>query len=151
MNIEYLQQFIDLRRADIDPEMFSVAHAIHYINKLIFNGRNSIGQPDLESVLTPQHIEVFLIRAISTVQKTKRSEQEWRCIQQVIPPIKIAWENGQAHFQETFARAMDNPEEMEYLSQIDFAAYCYAYPAALKTYPHDRAFQAWYMNGYMLA
>ncbi len=58
---------------------------------------------------------------------------------------------GQAHFQENLARAMDNPEEMEYVSQIDFAADCYAYPAALNTYPHDGALQVWYINGYMFA
>jgi hypothetical protein len=46
---------------------------------------------------------------------------------------------------------MDNPEELEYLSQIDFAADCYASAAAIKTYPHDGALQAWYINGYMLS
>ena len=46
---------------------------------------------------------------------------------------------------------MDNPEEMEYLSQIDFATDCYAYAAALKTYSHDAALQAWFINGYMLS
>ncbi len=55
------------------------------------------------------------------------------------------------HFQENLARAIDNPEEMEYLSQIDFAADCYAYASALQVYPYDRALQAWCMNGYMLA
>src|SRR6266566_6976286 len=151
MNIEYLQQFIDLRRADIDPEMFAAALAICHISKLITSGGSNIGRPDLESALPPQQIEVFLLQAIATAQKTKRLEQEWRSLQQAIPGIKIAWENGQAHFQETLARAMKDPEEMEYLSQIDFTADCYAYGAALKVYPYDKALQAWYMNGYMHA
>ena len=122
---------------DIDPEVFATAIAIQHISKLIASGGSSIGRPDLESVLPPQQIEVFLVRAISTAQKTKRFVHEWRSLQQAIPRIKIAWENGQAHLQENLARAMDNPEEMEYLSQIDFAADCYAYAAAIKTYPHD--------------
>src|SRR5207237_595591 len=94
---------------------------------------------------------VFLLRSISTAQKTKRFEHEWRSLQEAIPRIKIAWENGQVHFQENLARAIDNPEEMEYLSQIDFAADCYCYSSALKVSPYDRALQAWYLNGYMLA
>jgi hypothetical protein len=152
MNMDHLQQFIDLRRTDIHPEVFAAATAIHYVNKLIASGGSNIGRLDLESVLPPQQIEVFLFRAISTAQKTKRFDKhEWRSLQQAIPHIKIAWENGQAHFQENLARAMDNPEEMEYLSQIDFAADCYAYAAALKTCPHDAVLQAWYINGYMLA
>jgi hypothetical protein len=151
MNMDHLQQFTDLRRTDIDPEVFAAALAIQHVSKLIASGGSSIGRPDLEAALPPQQIEAFLLRAISTAQKTKRFEHEWRSLQQAIPPIKIAWENGQAHFQENLARAMDNPEEIEYLSQIDFAADSYAYAAALKTYPHDRVHQAWYMNGYMLA
>jgi hypothetical protein len=54
-------------------------------------------------------------------------------------------------FSEILARAMKDPAEMEYLSQIDFATDCYAYGAALKVYPSDKALQAWYMNGYMHA
>jgi hypothetical protein len=134
MNVNHLQQFIDLRRTDIDPEVFAAAVAIHHVSKLIASGGSRIGRSDLESVVPPQQLEVFLGRAVSTAQKTKRFEHEWRSLQQAIPRIKIAWVNGQAHFQENLARAMDNPEEMEYLSQIDFAADCYAYAAALKTY-----------------
>jgi hypothetical protein len=122
MNMDHLQQFIDLRRTEIDPEVFAAANATHHVSKLITSGGSRIGHPDLESVLPPQQIEIFLVRAISATQKTKRFEHEWRSLQQAIPPIKIAWENGQGHFQENLARAMDNPEEMECLSQIDFAA-----------------------------
>jgi hypothetical protein len=45
---------------------------------------------------------------------------------------------------------MSNPEEMEYLSMIDFAVDCYAELAAKNTYLHDRMLQAWVINGYML-
>ncbi len=151
MNMDHLDQFIDLRRSDIEPEVFTAAIAIQHVSKLISSGGSSIGRPDLESALLPQQIEVFLVRAISTAQKTKCFEHEWCSLRQAVPPIKIAWMIGQAHFQENLARAMDNPEEMEYVSQIDFAADCYAYPAAINTYPHDGALQAWYINGYMFA
>ncbi len=150
MNMDHLQQFIDLRRTDIDPEVFAAAIAIQHVSKLIASGGSSIGRPDLESVLSPQQIEIFLFRAISAAQKTKRFEQEWHSLQQAIPGIKIAWEKGQMLFQENLARVLDNPEEMEYLSQIDFALDCYAYVVALKTYPHDRAAQAWCIHGYMV-
>jgi len=149
--MDHLQQFIDLRRTDLDPEVFAAALAIYHVSKLIASGGSSSGHPDLESVLPPRQIEAFLDRAISSAQKTKRFELEWRSLQRAIPPIKMAWGNGQAHFQETLTRAMDHPEEIEYLSQIDFAADCYAYPAALKIYPHEGALQAWYINGYMLS
>jgi hypothetical protein len=96
MNMDYIEQFIDLRRADIDPEVFAAALAIRHIRKLIASGGL-----DFESVTSPQQIEVFLLRAISTAQKTKRFEREWRSLQLAIPGIKIAWENGQAHFQKS--------------------------------------------------
>jgi len=117
MNMEHLQQFIDLRRAEIDPEMFAAALAICHISKLIASGGISIGRPDLESALPSQLLEVFLLRAIATAQKTRHFEQEWRSLQQAIPGIKIAWEHRQSHFKETLACAMNVPEEMEYLSQ----------------------------------
>jgi hypothetical protein len=151
INMDHLQQFIDLRRADIDPEVFAAALTILSISKFIGNGGSSIGEPDLETALHPPELEAFLARAVETAQKNKRFEQEWRRLQQVFPPVKVAWENGRMLFQEDLARATDNPKEMEYLSQRDFATDCYARSNALKTYPHDRALQAWVVNGYMLA
>jgi len=54
MNMEHLKPFIDLRKTDIDPEVFAAAIAIHHVSKLIASGGSSIGQLDLESVLPPQ-------------------------------------------------------------------------------------------------
>ncbi len=71
--------------------------------------------------------------------------------QRVMPRMRIAWEKGQALFQVDLARANDNQEEMEYLSMIDFVVSCFTYVSALNTYPHDRALQAWTIDGYMLA
>jgi hypothetical protein len=72
MNMDHLQQFTDLRRTDIDSEVFATALAILHIRKLIASGGSSIGRPDLETMLTPLQIEVFLVRTISAAQKTKR-------------------------------------------------------------------------------
>jgi len=33
--MDYLQQYIDLRRQDIEPEQFTVALAIRYIRELV--------------------------------------------------------------------------------------------------------------------
>jgi len=68
-----------------------------------------------------------------------------------MPQVQAAWERGQVLFQEDLAHAMTNPEEMEYLSMIDFAEDCYAVADARKTYPYDRMLQAWATSGYMLA
>jgi hypothetical protein len=68
-----------------------------------------------------------------------------------MPQIQAAWERGQVLFQEDLARATANPEEMEYLSMIDFAEDCYAAADARKAYPHNRVLQAWATSGYMLA
>ena len=49
--------------------------------------------------------------------------------------VKTAWEKGQILFRQDLARATSNPEEMEYLSMIDFAVDCYAYVTARNAYP----------------
>jgi len=54
-------------------------------------------------------------------------------------------------FQEDVVRATSNPEEMEYLTHIDFALNCYAAVDARMAYPHDRVLQALASSGYMLA
>ncbi len=51
--MDHLDQFIDLRRSDIEPEVFTAAIAIQHVSKLISSGGSSIGRPDLESALLP--------------------------------------------------------------------------------------------------
>ena len=68
---------------------------------------------------------------------TKRFEQEWCQLHQSMPQIQAAWERGQVLFQEDRARVMINPEEMEYLSMIDFVEDCYAAVDARRAYPDD--------------
>ena len=150
MNWDHLQ-FLDLRRADIDPDVFAAALAVHYVRRLLASGGSAFAHPEDESALQPQHFEPFLTRAVETAQKTNRFEHEWRRLQRVIPRIKGAWERGQALFQEDLARATANQEEMEYLPHIDFAVGCYATVNARKIYPDDRILQNWVINGYMLA
>ncbi len=149
--MDYLQQFIDLRRQDIEPEMFAIALAVRYIRELINHGGNDMRRPDLESVLHPEHLESFLARAVEITWKDARLSQEWRKLQQVLPLVREAWEKGQSLFQEALERAKSDHESMEYFSMIDFAVDCYAEVAASRVYPDHPALRDWAINGYMLA
>ncbi len=151
MNWDHLEQFLDLRRADIDPDVFAAALAVQHIRRLLAYGGSAFGRPDDDSALRPQHLTPLLTRSVELARKTRRFEHEWRRLQRVMPRIQLAWEEGQALFQQDLARATANQEEMEYLSMIDFAVDCYAYVAARKSHPDDRTLQNWVINGYMLA
>jgi shikimate kinase len=151
MTSDDLHYSLDLRRTDLDPELIAAAVAVHSMRRLIAAGGGSVERPDEEEALSPHHLEAFLVRAVETAKRTRRFEQEWRRMHQLVPQIQVAWERGQVLFQEDLARAMTNPEEMEYLSMIDFAEDCYAEVRARRTYPHDPVQQAWATSGYMLA
>lgn len=147
--MDYLQQCLDLRRQDIEPERFALA--VRYIHGLILHGGSDMRRPDLESALLPEYLASFLARAVGIKWKDARLAREWRKLQRVYPQVREAWEKGQRLFQEALERANSDQESMEYLSQIDFAADSYAYVAAFNTYPRDEALQNWVINGYMLA
>jgi hypothetical protein len=149
--MDHLQQFIDLRRADIDPEVFAAALAVRHVSNLIASGGGIFGRPDLESTLYPQQFEAFLARAIEATRKSRHFEREWQGLQRFLPHMKAAWEKGQALFQAALAHTIESDEEMDYLSQIDFALECYAYVSASRAYPDDPPLQAWAISGYMLA
>ena len=151
MTSDDLQDCLDLRRADIDPELFAAALAVQHIRRLIAAGGNGARHPDEEEALSPHYFEAFLARASETAHKTWYFEQEWRRPERLAPQIQAAWERGQVLFQEDLASATANPEEMEYFSLIDFAVDCYAAVDARRTYPYDRVQQAWATSGYMLA
>jgi hypothetical protein len=53
--MESLQQCIDLRRKDIEPEMFTIALAVRYIRGLINHGGSDMRRPGLESAWHPEH------------------------------------------------------------------------------------------------
>jgi hypothetical protein len=145
-----LQHALDLRRADLDPELFAAAVAVQYIRRLIVAGGGRGEEPDKEA-LHPHHLEEFLARTVEMAHTTSRFEQEWRQLHRMVPQIQAAWERGQGLFQEDLTRAAANPEEIECLSMIDFAESCYATVDARKAYPHERVLQAWTISGYMLA
>ncbi len=150
MNWDHLQ-FLDLRRADIDPDVFAAALAVHYVRRLLANGGSAFAHPEDASALHPQHLTPFLARAVEMAKKTHRFEHEWCRLRRVMPRIQLAWEKGQALLQEDLARARANQEELEYLSMIDFAVPCYASVTAQKSYPDDGTLQRWVINGYMVA
>jgi hypothetical protein len=139
----------DLEQNDLDPERFAAALAVLHIRRLLTYGGGRYGRPGDEDDLQPEHFERFIPHALKEAQRTKRFERHWCRLQQTLPSIKVAWEKGQALFQEHLTRAMTNQEEMEYLSMIDFALDCYAYVSAKDVYPDNPAMQAWVINGYM--
>ena len=149
--MDYLQQFVDLHRQDIEPEMFATALALRSIRGLIYHGGSDVSQPDLESALHPEHLESFLARAVEITWKDAYLAQEWRKFQQVLPRVREAWKKGQSLFQEALERANSYQESMQYFSMIDFAVDCYAEVAASRVYPDQPVLQNWAINGYMLA
>ncbi len=151
MNTENLQDYFDLRRNDLDLELFGAALAVQHIYTLIVNGGNEFSRPDWDSTLHPHHLQSFLKNAVESARKTRRFEREWQSFQRIFPRMESAWEKGQDLFQRDLARAATSQEKMEYLSQIDFAVDFYATISAVKTYPSNQALQAWAINGYMLA
>jgi hypothetical protein len=151
MSRDDLEHALDLRSAEINPEVFVAALAVQHIRRLIAHGGSDIGRPDDDCALYPQHLEIFLARAIEMTQRNRRFEGEWRKMHQTFPRMAAAWEQGQALFQQDLSRAMSNAEQMEYLSMIDFAVDCNANITARNAYPHDQALQNWAFNGYMMA
>jgi len=147
--MDYLQQFVDLRRPDSDPELFAIGLALRYVRTLIQNGGSDMRRPDDDSALHPHHLEAFLARAMETPWKDRRIAQEWRRLQSFLPSLKEAWERGKTLFQEDLDRAKGQ-EYLDYFSMIDFAVDCYAYLSASRAYPDNPALRDWAINGYML-
>ncbi len=133
--MDYLQQCSDFHRQDIEPEIFTIALAVHYIRELINHGGSDMRCPDLESALPPGHLESFRARAVEIAWKDARLAQEWRKLQQVLPRVREAWEKGQSLFQEALAWAKSDQKSMEYFSMIDFAVDCYSEVAPLASIP----------------
>jgi hypothetical protein len=149
--VDYLQRCIDLRRQDIEPEIFTISLAVRYIRELINHGGSDMRRPDLESALHPEHLESFLARAVEIPWKDSRLAQEWRKLQRAFPRVGEAWEKGQRLFQEALERTKSDQKSMQYFSMIDFAVDCYAEVAASRIYPDHPALRTWAINGYMLA
>ncbi len=87
--MNYLQQCIDLRRQDIEPEIFAIALAVRYIRELINHGGSDMRRSGHESALHPEHLESFLARAVGTLWKDASLAQKWRKWRQV-PPCESA-------------------------------------------------------------
>src|SRR5581483_7642326 len=91
MDTHSLEHYLDLRREDIEVEMFEAALAVQHVRRLISNGGKDNGYLDLDSALQPQHLELFLARAVVRSRKTKYFEGEWRRLQQFFPRLREAW------------------------------------------------------------
>ena|SRR5947209_5413273 len=149
--MDYLRQFVDLHRQDIEPEVFALALALRSISGLIYHGGSDVSRPDLESALHPDHLQSFLARAVEITWKDAGLAQEWRKLQQVLPRVREAWEKGQSLFREALERTKSDQKSVEYFSMIDFAVDCYAGVAAFGVYPDHPALRDWAINGYMVA
>ena len=147
--MDYLQQFIDLRRPDSDPELFAIALALRYIRTLIQHGGSDMRRPGDDSALHPRHLEAFLARAVERTWKDQRMTQEWRRLQMFLPRLKEAWERGKILFQEDLDQAKVK-DYIDYFSMIDFAVDCYAHASASRAFPDNPALRDWAINGYML-
>src|SRR5260221_11657800 len=88
MDTHPLEHYLDLRRADIEIDLFEAALAVQHVRRLIINGGTDNGRLDLDSALQPQHLELFLARAVETSQRTKQFEHEWRRLQQLFPRLR---------------------------------------------------------------
>ena len=116
-----LHHALDLRRADLDPERMACALAVQHIRRLIATGGTGAHLLDEDEALTPLHLDAFLVRPGETSHVTRRFEEDWHQVHQLIPQIQADWERGHALFQEDLVRATSDPEEMEYLSHNDVA------------------------------
>lgn len=86
--MDYLQQCLDLRQQDIEPERFALA--VRYIRGLIRHGGSDMRSPDLESAVHPEYLESLLARAVTMAWKDARLAQEWLKLQQVLPRVREA-------------------------------------------------------------
>ena len=89
MSRDHVEDALDLRKADLDPEFFADAIAVRHIRILIAHGGSDSGRPDDETALHPQHLEAFLSRAVSEAQKSKKFEHDWRRLQQAFPHVTL--------------------------------------------------------------
>ncbi|HYT43003.1 MAG TPA: hypothetical protein VEP90_11720 [Methylomirabilota bacterium] len=145
-----VQQFLDLRQPDIDLEGFAEALVLHQIRLLIDSGGNTLGRYDLDDSLYPEHLKVFVERAVIKARQTHQFEQEWLRLKVRLSDVNAAWEQGRAAFQHDLTHASVNQEEMNYFSIIDFASESYAVAAAQSYFQFDRTLQKWLINGYMV-
>ena len=72
-----VQQLLDLRQPDIDLERFAGDLVVHHIRLLIDSGGKIFGCYDLDDILNPEHLKVFVERAVINAQQTHHFEQEW--------------------------------------------------------------------------
>src|SRR4051794_21196117 len=108
MSTDNFQQYLDLRRETLDPELFGAALAVRHIYTLIADGGSEFDRPDWDSALRPHHLQTFLRNAVEVAQKTRRFEREWQALQRIFPQMRRAWEKGQDLFQQDLARAITN-------------------------------------------
>lgn len=141
----------DLAREDLDPDCFARALAVQHIRLVIAHGGSPAGWWQ-EDVIPPFHLQRFVSRAACQAEELHhRHAWAWQQLECWLPAIQRAWEKGQLGFGEDLLHAESNAQDLEYLSQIDFASDCYAWVSSQRAYPQSVVLQAWYCQGYLTA
>lgn len=135
MKRDHLECALDLRRADLDPELLAAPLTVQHASRIMIYGGNESECPYDHSALRPRHMERFLDPAVKVAQAIKHFEHDWRSLHRILSGVRRALERGQVLFRRGLERATAIPEKVEYLSLIDFAFDGCASIAARNTYP----------------
>jgi hypothetical protein len=151
MSHDDVDAWTDLAREDLDPDWFASALAVQHIRQVIVHGGSPAGWWRQEEVVHPSHLQRFVSRAARQAEAQHRFEREWQQLEHWLPAIQRAWEKGKLGFGEDLLHAESDAQDLEYLSQIDFASDCYACASSRRAYPQNVVLQAWYCHGYLTA
>jgi hypothetical protein len=72
-----MQRCLDLRRRDIDPEVYAAASAVRHVGTLLANEGSVYGQSDLVDAFHPSESEAVSTRTMETAQKSTGFLSEW--------------------------------------------------------------------------
>ncbi len=110
MSRDYVEDALDLQRADLDPELFAATLAVRHIRIFFAHRGSDSGRPDDDTALHPQHLETFLSRAASAAQKSKRFEHDWRRLQHFLTS-KPRGSRGKYFFGKTLPAQRTTPKK----------------------------------------
>src|SRR5260370_42222722 len=68
MKRDHLERALDLRRADLDPELLAAPLTVRHASRLMMDGGNDSECPNDHSALHPRHMECFLDPAVKVAQ-----------------------------------------------------------------------------------
>ncbi len=84
MKRDHLERVLDLRRADLDPELLAAPLTVRHASRLMMGGGNDSECPNDHFALHPRHMERFLDPAVKVAQAFKHFEHEWRSLHRIL-------------------------------------------------------------------